>query len=268
MRNRIPALPCWSRRQSRRTDTERDDGRAGLNQRLTTGEPAPTARPGGLAGWWSAYLAPLRRAVATRGVLRAAPVTLVLVTLTLLVSAAWLLPGAGHRLAAACCAYHGADLTGGAPWRLAGGALLLRAPVEWSWTLLAGVLVLAVYETAAGPRRLLLAAVLGHVVPTLTLGLTGALAGHSADLAALDVGSSGVVTATVAAMAVRRRSALLAAAMGAGLLGDIALLGDVTTIGHLLNVPFGMAAALPLPPRAAGPTGAPDPWSPPWPLPT
>ncbi len=191
-----------------------------------------------------AHLEPLRRAVAERGIARAAPAALAIVALVVPASVAWRVPGPPHRIAEACCAYRGVDLAHWQLARLLGGALIVRTPVEWVWTPIAAAVVLAVYEAIAGTRWLVVTALAGHVVPTVLVDLAGAAGHRAAELARLDIGPSGIVVAVAVALAVRRPSAPVTAALAVGLLVDILVAPGLTSIEHLIDVPIGVAAGL------------------------
>jgi hypothetical protein len=192
-----------------------------------------------------AYQCPFRARVAREGLLAVAPLSVAYVLVTLVVSALWRDPGAGHRLVAACCAWRAADLARGALVPLLGSALLVRRPVEAVWTVLAVWLLLGPLEAMVGGRRLLLFGALGHVLPTVAVDLcwlAGPRAGGS--LAGLDVGTSAVVVTAAAALVVVTRSAPLAAALATGLAVDLATTPNLASAEHLLAAAIGVAGAL------------------------
>jgi hypothetical protein len=201
--------------------------------------------------WLMAYQRPFRRRVARDGPAAVAPVSVAYALATLVVSALWREPGAGHRMVVAWCAWRAVDLPRGDLAPLLGSALLVRRPVEAVWTVLAVWLLLGPLEAMVGGRRLLLLGVVGQVVPTVAVDL-GWLAGPhpGGSLAGLDVGTSAVVVTAAAALTVLTRSVPLAAALGTGLVVDFATTPNLATVEHLLAAAIGVAGALALRPRS------------------
>ena len=196
----------------------------------------------GLA-WLTAYQGPLRAATARDGPL-AAPASLAFLGLTLAVSAGWRLP-ASHHLVEVCCAYRAADLVAaGRLGRLLGSAFLAQRAVEVLWTLAASWLVLAPLEVAVGGRRMLAVGFLGHVVPTVLVGLWWLAWRRASQPAVLDVGTSAVIVTCAAALAVRARSAPIGLVLVAALTVDVLTAPDLATVEHLLCVLIGVAAGL------------------------
>jgi hypothetical protein len=188
---------------------------------------------------------PLRRAVTLERPLAAAPVSLAFLTLCLVASLLWASPGAGHRLAAACCAYRGwrpGSWTGDG-LRLADSAFLLRRPGEVIWTVAATFLVVAPFEAMVGSRRMLLVAVLGHVVPTLAVAVSGLSQVTRLGGGGLDVGSSAVVVALAAGLAVRGRSPAVAACLVLGQAADLVLDTPLGAAEHLIAIGTGALVA-------------------------
>jgi hypothetical protein len=212
--------------------------------------PAPpaaaTGRPGHLRRVVS-YQRPFRDRVAGAGLVAAAPVSVAFLAASLVASALWRDQAGGHRLVAACCAWRATDLGHGSPLPLLGSALLVRRPVEALWTVAATWLVLGPLEVVVGSRWLLAVALLGHVVPTVLVDLCW-LAGprSGSGLGGLDVGTSGVVVAAAAALAVATSSLPVAAVLAAGLAVDLATTPDLASAEHLvaLAVGVGLATAL------------------------
>jgi hypothetical protein len=204
-------------------------------------DPAPvTGRSAVLA-----YRRPFAAQVARDGVLAVAPVSVTYVLVTLVVSALWRDPAAGHRAVAACCAWRAAALPRGGLLPLFGSAFLVRRPVEAIWTVAAAWLLLGPLEAVVGSRRLLLIGVVGHTVPTVVVDLCW-LAGRRAGggLAGLDVGTSAVVVTAAAALAVSTGSLPVAVALAAGLAVDLAAAPDLATAEHLVAVAIGVGGAL------------------------
>jgi hypothetical protein len=189
------------------------------------------------------YREPYRAALRRAGWWRAAPATWSFLGLTLLVSLLWLLPG-GHVAAAACCAYRASDLR---HWpgagRAAGSALLVRRPVEAVWSVVASWLVLAPLEALVGTRRILVVGVTGTLVPTVGMGLVF-LSVNPGVAAPLDVGTSAVVVACAAALAVWSRSLGVTVLLLVGVAVDVLVSPDLATGEHLMALATGAAVAL------------------------
>lgn len=186
-----------------------------------------------------------RRRVATDGLVAVAPVSIAYALGTLVVSALWRDPGAGHRLVAACCAWRATALPRGDLVPLLGSALLVRRSVEAVWTVVAVWLVLGPLEAIVGGGRLLALSAVGQVVPTVAVDLcwlAGPRTGGS--LAGLDVGTSAVVVTAAAALAVVARSLPVAAALAVGLAVDLATTPSLASVEHLLATAIGVAGAL------------------------
>jgi hypothetical protein len=196
-------------------------------------------------GFLRDYRVQYREAARRVGRWRAAPVTWSFLALTLLISLLWRLPG-GHQAAAACCAYRATDLTSW-PWaaRVAGSAFLVRRPVEVAWSIVASWLLLAPLEAAIGTRRMLLVGALGNLVPTVSIGLAF-LAAHPGAAAPLDVGTSAVVVAAGATLAVWSRSLAVTALYLVGVAVDVLVSPDLATAEHLLALATGVATAVAL----------------------
>jgi hypothetical protein len=208
-----------------------------------------------LLTWTFAYQRPLRRAVARRGLLRAAPVALAFLAVCLLVSALWAVPGPTHRLAAACCAYWGWH-QGIGPWdglRLVGSAFVLRHSHEVAWTLAATLLVTAPFEALVGHRRMLVIVTLGHVGPTLAVAAAGLSQNQHVGGGGLDVGASAVVVAAAAGLAVRSRSLAVTAWLVVAQVVDVLVETPLAAAEHLMAIGVGALATLALT-RAALPT--------------
>ena len=192
-----------------------------------------------------AYRRPLRAAGASIGLPAAAPASLSFLLATLMVSVLWRDPAGGHRLVAACCAWRATDLPHGPLLPLLGSALLVRRPVEAIWTVTATGLVLAPLEVVVGSRWLIVLGVLGHTLPTVLVDLCWLATGQVGQgLDGLDVGTSAVVVAAAAALAVTTRSLPVAIVLVAGLMVDIAAAPDLATTEHLIAVVVGVSFAM------------------------
>jgi len=224
---------------------------AGGKPRLTWGCPRGGRRRAlwrdarAVVAWALAYRQPLRRVAVRRGPFRAAPVAVGFLAVCLLVSFVWSLPGAGHRLVAACCAYQGWQPGPGGAVRLVAGAFLLRSWYEVVWTVAATVLVTAPFEAWMGSGRMLTTITLGHVVPTIAVAAALAQE-HRLGGGGLDVGSSAVIVAAAAGLAVRSRSlpvagCLIIAQLVAGLVQS-----RLTTAEHLAAIVVGALATMAL----------------------
>lgn len=198
---------------------------------------------GGRLAFLRQYREPYRAALRRAGWWRAAPATWSFLALTLLVSLLWLLPGA-HSAAAVCSAYRATDL---ARWpaalRVVGSAVLVRRPIEAAWSLVASWLVLAPLEAAIGTPGFVLLGALGNLVPTIALGLIF-LAAHPGAQAPMDVGTSAVVVACGAALAVWSRSLGITVLLLFGVAVDIMVSPDLATGEHLVALATGAALAL------------------------
>jgi hypothetical protein len=192
-----------------------------------------------------AYRRPLRAAVASVGLPAAAPASVSFLLATLVVSVLWRDPAGGHRLVAACCAWRATDLARGPLLPLLGSALLVRRPVEAIWTATATGLVLGPLEAVVGSRRLIVLGVLGHTLPTILVDLCWLATGQAGQgLDGLDVGTSAVVVAAAAALAVATGSLPVAIVLVAGLTVDIAAAPDLATTEHLVAVVVGVGFAM------------------------
>jgi hypothetical protein len=222
----------------------------GRRRAVDRAEGAPAAR------WLQralAYQGPFRDRVAAVGLVAAAPVSLAFLVASLVVSALWYDRAGGHQLVAACCAWRATDLPGRRLLPLLGSALLVRRPAEALWTVAATWLVLGPLEVVAGSRRLLAVAALGHVVPTVLVDLCWLAGGRAGpDLAGLDVGTSGVVVAAAAALAVVTSSLPVAAVLVACLTVDVAAAPGLASGEHLLAVAVGVGSAMALTHRRRG----------------
>lgn len=164
----------------------------------------------------------------------------------LLVTLAWDTPGAGHRLAAACCAYQGWQPSLGDTTRMVASAFLLQNWYEVVWTVAATVLVTAPFEAWMGSGRMVTAITLGHLVPTAVVAAAGLAQGHRLGGGGLDVGSSAVIAAAAAGLAVRSRSLPVAGCLIIALLVAGFLQSPLTTVEHLAAVIVGALATVAL----------------------
>jgi hypothetical protein len=195
--------------------------------------------------WALAYRRPLRRLVIRRGPFRAAPAAVGFLMTCLLVSLAWHVPGAGHRLVAACCAYQRWRPSPGGAVRLVAGAFLLRTWYEVVWTVAATVLVTAPFEAWMGSGRMLTTITLGQVVPTIVVAAGLALAHRPGD-GGLDVGSSAVIVAAAAGLAIRSRSLSVGGCLLMAQLVALLVQSPLTTAEHLLAAMVGALATMAL----------------------
>jgi membrane associated rhomboid family serine protease len=222
--------------------------RSSPGRRVGRPDPGPRRLVAAL-GRVMAYQRPFRRRVADDGLVAVAPASVGYALLTLVVSALWLEPTAGHRAVAACCAWRAADLPQSRLLPVLGSALLVRRPVEAVWTVLAVWLLLGPLEALVGSHRLLLLGALGHVVSTVAVDLCWLATGRpDTSLAGLDVGTSAVVVTATAALAVGAGSLPLALALATGLAVDLATSPNLASVEHLVAAAVGVAAALTLRP--------------------
>ncbi len=199
-----------------------------------------------LLAWLFAYQKPLRRRVVRWGPLRAAPVAVGFLAVCLLVSLAWDTSGAGHRWVAACCAYQGWQPSLGGTVRLVAGAFLLRAGYEVVWTVAATVLVTAPFEAWMGSARMLTTIALSHLVPTVAVAAAGLAQDHRFGGGGLDVGSSAVIVAAAAGLAVRSRSLPVVGCLVIAQLVASLVQSPLTTAEHVAAVVVGALATVAL----------------------
>jgi hypothetical protein len=214
-------------------------GRPGTGRRRARGQDARA-----VAAWVFAYRRPLRRRAARLGPFRAAPVATGFLTVCLLVSLVWHLPGSGHRLVTACCAYRAWRPSPGDAARLVAGAFLLRAWYEVVWTVAATVLVTGPFEAWMGSSgRVLTTIALGQVVPTIAVAY---LPGHRLGDGGLDVGSSAVIAAAAAGLAVRSRSLPVAGCLVIAQLVAALTQSPLATVEHVAAILVGALATIAL----------------------
>jgi hypothetical protein len=214
-----------------------------------------------LVAWMLAYQRPLRRLAVRWGPIRAAPVAVGFLVACLLVSLAWAAPGAGHRLAVACCAYRGWRPSLGATVRLVGGAFLLRHWYEIVWTVAATALVTAPFEAWVGSGRMLVTIALGHLVPTVAVAAAGLAHDQRLSGGGLDVGASAAVAAAAAGLAVRSRSLPVAGCLLIAQAVAALAQSPLATAEHLTAIVVGglaTAALSRLPGRRSAPAGCTD----------
>ena len=198
---------------------------------------------GGRLAFLREYREPYRAALRHVGRWRTAPATWSFLGLTLVMSLLWLLPG-GHVAAAACCAYRATDLRHWpAAGRVAGSALLVRRPVEAVWSVIASWLVLAPLEAMIGTRRMVVVGVAGNLLPTVGMGLVF-LSVNPGVAAPLDVGTSAVVVACAAALAIWSRSLGITVLVLIGVAVDVLVSPDLATSEHLMALATGAGLAL------------------------
>jgi hypothetical protein len=162
----------------------------------------------------------------------------------LLVTLAWDTPGAGHRLAAACCAYQGWQPSLGDTTRMVASAFLLQNWYEVVWTVAATVLVTGPFEAWMGSSgRVLTTIALGQVVPTIAVAY---LPGHRLGDGGLDVGSSAVIAAAAAGLAVRSRSLPVAGCLVIAQLVAALTQSPLATVEHVAAILVGALATIAL----------------------
>ena len=228
--------------------------------------PRLALAPRSLLAWSLSHCRPLLRAVAERGLLASAPLSLAFLALCLGVSALWAGQPAAHHLAAACCAYHGwPGWSGIGRWRdqpggpvvagpgagagpgdlvrLVGSAFLLRHPLEVAWAIIATVLVIAPLEVQLGSRRLAVVAASGHLVPTLVVAVSGLGQVQRLGGGGLDVGASAVIVASAAALAYRTRSPFVITWVLAAQLIDLGVDTPLAGAEHLMALLTGVLTA-------------------------
>ena len=228
-----------------------------LPDALPPGQPGwarrALARGHAVLAWMLSYQRPLWRLVGQRGPLEAAPAAAALLLLCLAVSGLWAIPGLGHRLAADCCAYRGWHPALGPTVRLAGSAFLLRHGYEVVWTVAATFLVTAPFEALLGSWRTLAVMACGHLLPTASVALAGVPQSHRLGGGGLDVGASAIVVAAAAGLAVRSRSAVVAAWLLVAQSVGILVQSPLASAEHLIALTTGAGLTLAFSLRPAGP---------------
>jgi membrane associated rhomboid family serine protease len=182
---------------------------------------------------WRSYFAPLGERMRSRGLGRAVPASLALVTISLVLTALVHMPSPLRAAAKSALAYEGDDLYAVQLWRLVTSGLLAQSWAQWLWTLFIGVTVFAVLEAQVGQANLLACVAASHLVPTLGVALLAPLLGRADVLSQPDYGTYCLVIGAVAALSWVRCSVLLAAIIIAGLLADVVLSAPVTAAEHV-----------------------------------
>lgn len=210
--------------------------------------------------WLVSHYEPVRIALRRYGLFRALPVTVCFGVIWLIVGLLSNLPMTADAMKE-LVQYRGADITDGQGWRL---LLSIFGAYHLGQSLWAGVLntalVLAPLEARIGSVRTFVVLWAGHLVPTLVAFAVLSTIGPSDWLEKPDYGSSAALLATVAALAVVRRSWIIAGVLIAGLVGDVLLSDHLTAaehwgaavIGALLGLLYSRSGRTPEPATAHG----------------
>jgi hypothetical protein len=190
--------------------------------------------------WFAEHFAPVRRAIRERGLLRALPVSLAF-------GAAWLVAGVLGALPAAedtvhdLVQYRATDLTDGKAWRLLLSIFGAYHLTHAAWALLNVVLVVAPLEARVRSPYTLLILWAGHLLPSLGAYAVLSTIGPERLLDTPDYGSSAALMAATAALAVVRRSRVIAVLLLVGLAGDAVFSDRLTSGEHLTAAAVGAA---------------------------
>jgi hypothetical protein len=216
-------------------------------------DAARRARPGRLVQshyeWWAQQLGPVLDQVRSRGIIRAAPASLMVAAGSFLATAAVRISTPWQNSATELLSYKGEDLYAWQLWKLISSGLLALSWPQWLWTLFVAVVLFAALEVRVGSRRLIACILLSHVVPTVVVALLAPAIGERDLLTHVDYGTSCLVVGAAAALAWVRRSALLAGVMVVSLATDAFLSAPSTAVEHCLAVTIGAAVAVAGSPR-------------------
>jgi hypothetical protein len=190
--------------------------------------------------WFVGLLGQLPDRLRDRGVLRAAPVSLAMVLLSLIATASMRIPSPLRHDARAVLVYRGHDLQVGILWRLPTSALLAQSWWQWAWTVLMAMFLFAALEVRIGGLRLAICLLASHCVPTVVLAILAVMTHHQHELQRPDFGTSCLVAGVIAALAWQARSATLAAIVLFGLVGDLFLNSPVTISEHIMAAALGV----------------------------
>jgi hypothetical protein len=195
-------------------------------------------------GWWREQLAPVVHRVRAHGLLRAAPVSLMLAVSSLLVTGLVRIASPVQDAAYAIFAYRGLDLWAGEVWSLPLSGLLSQSWPQWAWTLFVAGVVFAPLEVRIGGPMVLACVFLSQVASTAVVGLLAPSFGHADLLTHPDFGTSCLVVGAAAALAWVRRSVLLMAVIVLSLTGDAFLSAPATAVEHCVAVAVGALSVM------------------------
>jgi membrane associated rhomboid family serine protease len=193
---------------------------------------------------------PVASRARTRGLLRTAPVSLLVVGLSLIATISVRWPSGFKHGADAVLLYRGRDLYHGAPWRLATSALLAQSWWQWASTALLAVSLLAALEVRVGSWLFSACLLASHCAPTVLVAAVARLDHDTAMLSRADFGPSCLIVGAIAALAWRARSALLAVILALSLAIDPVFNSPMTITEHLLAAAFGILIVAALGTRA------------------
>jgi membrane associated rhomboid family serine protease len=189
--------------------------------------------------WWLQQLGPVYDRVRTKGILRAAPASMLLAAATLVVTGLVRLATPLQHNATALLSYRGEDLYDGELWKVPLSGLLAQSWPQWVWTLFVAAVVFAPLEVRAGARKLLACVFLSQIVSTSAVALLAPTTGHADLLSRADYGTSCLVVGAAAALTWVRRSMLLAFVITLSLAFDAFLSAPSTAVEHCIAVAVG-----------------------------
>jgi hypothetical protein len=194
--------------------------------------------------WWVEQLGPVGDRARARGVLRAAPVSLMLALSTLLVTGVVRIASPVQDAAYGLFAYRGLDVYSGDFLSLPLSGLLSQSWPQWAWTAFVAVVVFAPLEVRVGGRMVLACVLLSQVASTSVVAVLAPALGHRDLLTHPDFGTSCLVVGATAALAWVRRSRLLSIVILASLLVDAFLSAPATAVEHCVAVTVGVLAVM------------------------
>jgi membrane associated rhomboid family serine protease len=196
--------------------------------------------------WWIDMFEPIASRVRTRGLLRTAPVSLLVVGLSLIATISVRWPSGLRHGADTVLLYRGSDLYQGALWRLPTSAFLAQSWWQWASTAFLAVSLLAALEVRVGSGLFSVCLLASHCAPTVLVAAVARLDHDTAALSRADFGPSCLIVGAIAALAWRARSALLAVILALSLAIDPLFNSPMTITEHLLAAAFGslLVAAL------------------------
>jgi hypothetical protein len=204
--------------------------------------------------WWREQLAPVLHRARVHGLLRAAPVSLMLALGTLLVTGLVRIASPVQDAAYAIFAYRGLDLWAGEVWSLPLSGLLSQSWPQWAWTVFVAGVVFAPLEVRIGGRMVLACVFSSQVASTAVVGLLAPWFGHADLLTRPDFGTSCLVVGAAAALAWVRRSVLLTVVIALSLTVDAFLSAPATAVEHCVAVTVGALSVMAVRRRRRPPT--------------
>jgi membrane associated rhomboid family serine protease len=200
--------------------------------------------------WSIDMFEPVASRVRTRGLLRTAPVSLLVAGLSLIATISVRWPSGLKHGADTVLLYRGRDLYHGALWRLPTSALLAQSWWQWASTALLAASLLAALEVRVGSGLFSACLLASHCAPTVLVAAAARSDHDTAMLSRADFGPSCLIVGAIAALAWASRSALLAVILALSLAIDPAFNSPMTITEHLLAAAFGILIVAALGTRA------------------